>query len=61
VFKEVYDINVFGAIRVTQAFLDLLEKSDGPRITNVSSSQGSLTLHSDPGYKYYKSKGVVYQ
>ena len=61
VFKEVYDINVFGVIRVTQAFLDLLEKSDEPRITNVSSSQGSMTLHSDPGYKYYKNKGVVYQ
>lgn len=28
---------------------------------NVSSSQGSLTLHSDPTYKYYTEKGVVYQ
>ncbi|MGX5854315.1 SDR family NAD(P)-dependent oxidoreductase [Dyadobacter jiangsuensis] len=61
VFKEVYDVNVFGVIRVTQEFLDLLERSAEPRITNVSSSQGSLTLHSDPGYKYYRNKGVVYQ
>lgn len=61
VFKEVYEVNVFGVIRVTQAFLDLLERSPGPRIVNVSSSQGSLTLHSDPTYKYYNRKGVVYQ
>lgn len=61
VFKEVYDINVFGVIRVTQAFVDLLQKSAEPRIINVSSSQGSLTLHSDPTYKYFKHKGAVYQ
>ncbi|WP_447641950.1 MULTISPECIES: SDR family oxidoreductase [Chitinophagaceae] len=60
VFKEVYDINVYGAIRVTQAFLDLLKKSDEPRIVMVSSSQGSITLHCDPTYKYYNFKGAVY-
>ncbi len=60
VFKEVYDINVYGVIRVTQAFMDLLKKSDEPRIVMVSSSQGSLTLHSDPAYKYYNHKGAVY-
>ena len=61
VFKEVYEVNVYGVIRVTQAFLDLLKKSPEPRIVNVSSSQGSLTLHSDPTHIYYKFKGVVYQ
>ncbi|RAV27487.1 SDR family oxidoreductase [Sinomicrobium soli] len=62
VFKEVYETNVYGVLRVTQAFLDLLKKSDEPRIVMVSSSQGSITLHSDPGYnyKYYHHKGVVY-
>lgn len=60
VFKEVYDINVYGAIRTTQAFLDLLKKSDEPRIVMVSSSQGSITLHSNPSYKYYHVKGSVY-
>ena len=60
VFKEVYDINVYGVIRVTQAFLDLLKKSDEPRIVMVSSSQGSINLHSDPNYKYYHFKGAVY-
>lgn len=59
-FKAAYDSNVFGVVRVTQAFIDLLEKSSEPRIVNVSSSQGSITLHSDPSYKYYDFKGVVY-
>ncbi|GGB83184.1 short-chain dehydrogenase [Flavobacterium suaedae] len=60
-FKEVFDVNVYGVIRTTQAFIDLLKKSPEPRITNVSSSQGSLMLHSDPSYKYYQYKGAVYQ
>lgn len=61
VFKEVYEVNVYGVIRVTQAFLDLLRKSAAPRIVMVSSSQGSLTLHSDPTFIHYKFKGAVYQ
>jgi NAD(P)-dependent dehydrogenase (short-subunit alcohol dehydrogenase family) len=60
-FKEVYEVNVFGTIRTTQAFIDLLKLSSEPRIVNVSSSQGSLTLHSDSTYKYYEAKGAVYQ
>lgn len=59
-FKVAYDANVFGVVRVTQAFIDLLKKSSEPRIVNVSSSQGSITLHSDPSYKYYDFKGAVY-
>jgi NAD(P)-dependent dehydrogenase (short-subunit alcohol dehydrogenase family) len=59
-FKAAYDANVYGVVRVTQAFIDLLKKSSEPRIVNVSSSQGSITLHSDPTYKYYDYKGVVY-
>jgi NAD(P)-dependent dehydrogenase (short-subunit alcohol dehydrogenase family) len=60
-FKEVYETNLYGVIRVTQAFFDLLKNSRGPRIVNVSSAQGSLTLRSDPNYKYYHSFAVVYQ
>ena len=59
-FKAAYDANVYGVVRVTQAFIDLLKKSSEPRVVNVSSSQGSITLHSDPSYKYYDYKGVVY-
>ncbi len=60
-FKKVYETNVYGVIRVTQAFIELLKKSTEPRIVNVSSSQGSLTLATDESNKYYHYKGAVYQ
>ena len=59
-FKATYDANVYSVVRLTQAFIDLLKKSAEPRIVNVTSSQGSITLHSDPTYKYYDYKGAVY-
>lgn len=60
VFEDVYATNVFGVVRVTQAFLDLLQKSAAPRIVNVSFSMASLTLHNDPTWKYYSNKAAVY-
>lgn len=60
VFKEVYETNVYGVIRVTQAFIVLLKKSETPRIVNVSSGMGSLTLNSDSTFIYYHNKGAVY-
>ncbi|RSK44624.1 SDR family oxidoreductase [Hymenobacter perfusus] len=60
VIKEVYETNVFGVIEVTQAFIDLLQKSPEPRIVNVTSGLGSLTLHTDPSWKYYPVKGAAY-
>ena len=60
-FQTVFDTNLYGVVRVTQAFIDLLKKSRQPRIVNVSSSQGSLTLASDPTDAYYHHKGAVYQ
>jgi NAD(P)-dependent dehydrogenase (short-subunit alcohol dehydrogenase family) len=59
--KEVFDTNVFGVIEVTQAFIDLLRQSPAPRIVNVTSGLGSLTLHNDPTWKYYHVKGAAYQ
>jgi NAD(P)-dependent dehydrogenase (short-subunit alcohol dehydrogenase family) len=41
--------NVLGVVRVTNALLPLLRRSSAPRIVNVSSSVGSLTLQSTPG------------
>jgi NAD(P)-dependent dehydrogenase (short-subunit alcohol dehydrogenase family) len=40
--KMTYATNVFGAVRVTQAFLPLLRASDAPIIVNVSSDLGSF-------------------
>ena len=60
VFREVFDTNFFGVIDVTQAFIDLLRQSPEPRIVNVTSGLGSLTLHSDPTWKYYQVKPPHY-
>lgn len=60
VFRKVFETNFFGVIETTQAFLDLLKKSSEPRIVNVTSGLGSLTLHSDPDWKYYHVKGACY-
>ena len=60
IFRQVFETNFFGAIETTQAFLDLLKKSPEPRIVNVTSGLGSLTLHSDPTWKYYPVKGACY-
>jgi NAD(P)-dependent dehydrogenase (short-subunit alcohol dehydrogenase family) len=46
-FKTVYETNVFGVVSVTQAFIDLLKRSPEPRIVNVSSAMGSLSLAAD--------------
>ncbi|MCE7054149.1 SDR family NAD(P)-dependent oxidoreductase [Algoriphagus sp. AGSA1] len=58
--KKVWDTNVFGALAVTQAFLPLLRKASAPRIVNVSSALGSLTLNQDPSNPFRKSFDVVY-
>jgi len=58
--QSVFDTNFFGVISITQAFLDLLKKSESPRISNITSGLGSLTLHSDPTWKYYNVKGAAY-
>ncbi len=59
-FQEVFATNVFGVVQVTQAFIDLLRRAPQPRIVNVGSSGASLTLHSDPTWKYYNHKAAVY-
>lgn len=58
--QNVFDTNFFGVISVTQAFLELLKKSESPRISNITSGLGSLTLHSDPDWKYYNFKSASY-
>jgi NAD(P)-dependent dehydrogenase (short-subunit alcohol dehydrogenase family) len=60
-FIAAFNTNVFGVARVTQAFIDLLRKSPQPRIVNVSTSVGSLSLQSDPSWPAYEyAKYAVY-
>ena len=49
VMHEVYEVNVFGVIRVTKAMLPLLRRALAARIVNVSSEVGSISAQSDPG------------
>jgi NAD(P)-dependent dehydrogenase (short-subunit alcohol dehydrogenase family) len=46
--RATFDTNVFGLVRVTHAFLPLLESSAAPVIVNVSSGMGSLVVTADP-------------
>ena len=46
--ERVFATNVVGIVRVTQAFMPLLERSANPVIVNVSSGMGSIAVTSDP-------------
>ncbi len=47
--RTAVETNVIGVIRVTNAMLPLLRRSTSPRIVNMSSRVGSLTLQTIPG------------
>ncbi len=59
--RHLFEINFFGAIAVTQAFVPLLKLSEKGHIVNVSSGLGSLTQQADPEYEYagFKLLGYV--
>lgn len=66
--KAVYEINVFGVVRVTNAMLPLLQKAESARIVNVSSEAGSIGLQTGtkspiganpPSGQYPSSKAAV--
>ncbi|RSO43637.1 short-chain dehydrogenase [Streptomyces sp. WAC 06725] len=62
VMREVFETNVFGLVRVTHAFLPLLERSAAPVVVNVSSGLASLARAADQGYPgvaYATSKTAV--
>src|SRR4051794_39629780 len=48
VLRTVLETNVFGVVRVTNAMLPLLSRASSPRIVNMSSNMGSLTLQTGP-------------
>ncbi|WP_166984024.1 SDR family oxidoreductase [Paramicrobacterium fandaimingii] len=57
--STVLDTNVFGAVRVTNAMLPLLRQADAPRIVNMSSNMGSLTLQTGPLLAAYSSSKTM--
>jgi NAD(P)-dependent dehydrogenase (short-subunit alcohol dehydrogenase family) len=56
---EALDVNLFGAWRVTQALLPLLRSSRRPRVVNVSSEGGSISLMSGGRPAYSVSKAAL--
>ncbi len=56
----VYNTNVYGPIRVTQAFLPLLESADRPRVVMVSSAGGSFAVVTDPEQPVSKMHELAY-
>jgi len=59
-FRDAFETNVLGVVRVTRAFTKLLEKSDNPRVVNISSGAGSISGKEDHGfYAYATSKAAL--
>lgn len=60
-YNEVFDVNLYGVVRVTQAFIGLLKQSEEPVIVNVGTSVGSLSLQDNPEWPAYDyGKYAVY-
>ncbi|GIH61778.1 SDR family oxidoreductase [Microbispora siamensis] len=57
---SVYDTNVYGPIRVTNAFLPLLQAADHPRVVMVSSGGGSFAVVTDPDQPVSKMHELAY-
>ena len=58
--RATFETNVFGLVRVTHAFLPLLQKSAAPVIVNVSSGLASLTDLSNPESYTHFYPGLSY-
>ena len=56
---EVFEVNIFGPWRLSQAFLPLLQRSSQPRIVNVSSGAGQLSDMNGGRAAYRLSKAAL--
>lgn len=58
--RAAYEVNAIGPLRVTQAFVSLLERGERPLVCNVSSEAGSLQRSwRDRGFGYCMSKAAL--
>jgi NAD(P)-dependent dehydrogenase (short-subunit alcohol dehydrogenase family) len=60
IIRQTFNTNFFALVELTQALLPLILKSPSGRIVNMSSIEGSLTLHADPNSPIYDSKPFAY-
>ncbi len=57
---QLFDTNAIGVIRVTQAALPLLEKSENPVVVNVSSALGSFWAVTNPERRQFHFPSIMY-
>ena len=60
IIRQTFNTNFFGLVELTQRVLPLILNSPSGRIVNMSSIEGSLTLHADPDSLIYDSKPFAY-
>ncbi|WP_150241449.1 SDR family NAD(P)-dependent oxidoreductase [Nocardiopsis quinghaiensis] len=58
-FLQMLEVNVVGMVTVTDAFLDLLRRSESARVVNVSSEIGSIGTMTDPASPFFAMRGNV--
>jgi NAD(P)-dependent dehydrogenase (short-subunit alcohol dehydrogenase family) len=57
---KVFDTNAVGIVRVTQAALPLLHRSDNPVVVNVSSALGSFWAVTNPERRQFHFPSIIY-
>ncbi|GAA2361803.1 SDR family NAD(P)-dependent oxidoreductase [Nonomuraea africana] len=60
VLRQVYEVNVFGVMTVTNAMLPLLRRAPAGRIVNMSSELGSIAMAIDPESPFWPLNLVAY-
>jgi NAD(P)-dependent dehydrogenase (short-subunit alcohol dehydrogenase family) len=58
--RRVFEVNVFGAVAVTNSMLPLLRRSPSARIVMVSSELGGLANHGDADWRYAWFNAIAY-
>jgi NAD(P)-dependent dehydrogenase (short-subunit alcohol dehydrogenase family) len=58
--SDIFDTNVIGVIRVTQAALPLLRQSANPVVVNVSSALGSFWAVTNPERRQFHFPSIMY-
>ena len=60
-FRDAFDSNATGPYLLTKALIALLQKSDNPRIINISSGAGSIGRRLTPSSPMYKIQAEPYR
>ncbi|KQU51741.1 hypothetical protein ASG72_09505 [Bosea sp. Leaf344] len=58
-WREVFEVNVYGPLRVAQAFLPNVEAGAGRKIATITSRMGSIGLNPSGSLPYRSSKAAV--